>query len=778
MKKIFVSAALASLLFGAFPSLSAADIKANYNIIPKPREVVIKNGASFTLNAKTVITYPKGNEALKRNAELLAGYIKDLTGFELKITTKAPKKNFIMLHADANGGDPTQNLTIVGIQQAFVDINGNSPESNFNAIQTFRKSIPDVTGGKEVEFAPVTITDSPRFTYRGAHLDVSRHFYPTDSIKTFIDMLALHNINKFHWHLTDDQGWRLELKKYPRLTEVGSVRNGTCIGHDFSTNDGKPYGGFYTQDEVKDIIKYAADRHIDVIPEIDLPGHMLAALKAYPELGCTGGPYEIWTRWGVADDVLCAGNDKTLEFIDGVLDEVAELFPSEYIHVGGDECPKVRWEECEKCQARIKELGLKDDDHSKAEQKLQTYIMTHASNTLARHGKKMIGWDEILEGGLTPGAIVMSWRGEEGGRDAARQHHEAIMTPTNYCYFDYYQTKHRDGEPDAIGGYVPVEKVYSFDPVPSSLTPEEAKYIIGAQANLWTEYIPTFSQVQYMELPRLAALCEVQWTDPSQKEYSDFVRRVPQLIKHYKALGYNYANHVFDVTGTLSPDVEKGVITATFETADDAPIHYTLDGTEPTATSPLYTGPLAINHTAVVKAAAFREDGHSRVFTDSVTFNKATTAKVTLVNEPHSRYKGMGGLSLVDGRFGPDAFNTGEWLGFVGAPLVAVIDMGKEKEFSSLSIRNLVDTPNWIFDARNIKVEVSDNGTDFTEVASQDIPQITKHIGEIIPHKLTFNPVKARYVRLTEECENSIPEFHGAGIGKPAFIFVDEIVID
>lgn len=327
MKKIFVSAALASLLFGAFPSLSAADIKANYNIIPKPREVVIKNGASFTLNAKTVITYPKGNEALKRNAELLAGYIKDLTGFELKITTKAPKKNFIMLHADANGGDPTQNLTIVGIQQAFVDINGNSPESNFNAIQTFRKSIPDVTGGKEVEFAPVTITDAPRFTYRGAHLDVSRHFYPTDSIKTFIDMLALHNINKFHWHLTDDQGWRLELKKYPRLTEVGSVRNGTCIGHDFSTNDGKPYGGFYTQDEVKDIIKYAADRHIDIIPEIDLPGHMLAALKAYPELGCTGGPYEIWTRWGVADDVLCAGNDKTLEFIDGVLDEVAELFP-------------------------------------------------------------------------------------------------------------------------------------------------------------------------------------------------------------------------------------------------------------------------------------------------------------------------------------------------------------------------------------------------------------------------------------------------------------------
>lgn len=766
---------LAAAVLGLGSSVFATDITANYDVIPKPFSVSATTGNSFTLSSKTTIVYPAKDTKLKRNAEFLADYIKTLTGKELRISTKAPRKGAIILTANLN--NENKDAYRLQITADRITIDGASAAGNFYGIQTLRKSIPQATDDNVI-FTPVIIDDQPRFAYRGAHLDVSRHFFPADSVKSFIDMIALHNANKFHWHLTDDQGWRLQLKKHPRLTEVGSTRNGTCIKNDFSTNDNIPYGGYYTQEEVKDIIRYAAERHIDIIPEIDLPGHMLAALKAYPNLGCTGGPYELWTRWGVSDDVLCAGNDSTLKFIDDVLNEVAEIFPSEYIHVGGDECPKTRWKACPKCQARIAELGLKSDEHSTAEQKLQTYIMTHASNTLARHGRKMIGWDEILEGGLTPGAIVMSWRGEEGGRDAARLNHDAIMTPTSYCYFDYYQSRDRATEPFAIGGYVPVQRVYSYEPVPEGLSAEQAKHIIGTQANLWTEYIPTYSQVEYMELPRFAALSEVQWTDPAKKNYSDFVRRVPQLINHYKALGYTYADHIFDVTGSLKPDVKNKSIIAEFQTADDATIRYTLDGSEPTATSPLYKGAVSINKTAVIKAAAFRPEGRSRrIFTDSVTFNKATISNVSLPTPPHSSYKANGGLTLVDGKFGTETFNTGEWLGFVGTPMVAIVDLGSAQQFSSVKVRNLIDTGSWIFDARSIKIETSSDGTNFTEAASLEIPALSKEVREIVTHKLSFAPVNARYIRVTEVGEKSIPSFHG-GAGNPGFIFVDELVVD
>ena len=319
-------------------------------------------------------------------------------------------------------------------------------------------------------------------------------------------MLALHNINRFHWHLSEDQGWRIEIKSRPELTEIGSKRAETVIGHNSGKYDGKPYGGFFTQEEAKEIVAYAAERHITVIPEIDMPGHMQAALAAYPNLGCTGGPYEVWKIWGVSEDVLCAGNDETLKFIEDVLGEIIQIFPSEYIHVGGDECPKVRWAKCPKCQARIKALGLKSDKNHTAEERLQSFIINHAEKFLNGHGRQIIGWDEILEGGLAPNATVMSWRGVAGGIEAAKQKHDVIMTPNTYLYFDYYQTKDIANEPEAIGGYVPVETVYNYEPMPADLTPEEQKYIIGVQANLWTEYIPTYSQVEYMELPRMAAI--------------------------------------------------------------------------------------------------------------------------------------------------------------------------------------------------------------------------------------------------------------------------------
>lgn len=773
LKRTITTAAVMALSLGV---VQAAEIAANYEVIPLPQKVMPGRGLPFVLNSKTVIVVPKNDQALRKNAQFLAAYLKDMTGKTPKIVTKQPSSNAIILKASLS--DSNKEAYTLDVNSNFITIDGASSAGTFYGVQTLRKSISEpATASDNVIFPAVSISDAPRFGYRGAHFDVSRHFFPADSVKSFIDMLALHNINRLHWHLTDDQGWRLEIKKHPKLTEIGSKRGGTVIGHNSGKYDGIPYGGFYTQEEARDIVKYAADRNITVIPEIDLPGHMLGALSAYPELGCTGGPYEVWQQWGVADDVLCAGNPETLKFIDDVLEEVMDIFPSEYIHLGGDECPKVRWEKCPKCQAKIKELGLVKDSHSTAEQKLQNYVMEHAAKTLATRNRKMIGWDEILEGGLFPGATVMAWRGSDAAAEAAKQGHDAILTPTNFCYFDYCQSRYPKEEPLSIGGYVPVEKVYSLEPVSSELTPEQAKHIIGAQANLWTEYIPTFSHVQYMELPRLAALAEVAWTQPQLRDYDSFYHRLPQLIEQYKNQGYNYAKHVFDVHGTLTPDPADHSIIATFSTIDNAPIYYTLDGTEPTTSSNLYTAPVKIRKSADIKAAVIRPEGKSRVWSDKVSFNKATSAKVTLAAAPHSRYASSGPGVLTDGRFGDMAFNSGNWLGFVSDDLDATIDLGKEETISSVAFNALITTGDWIFDCPEAIVEVSNDGKNFTRVAAETYPQPTEHARKIVNHKLTFEPTAARYVRLKARHLENIPDWH-VGKGKPSFIFVDEIVVD
>lgn len=424
------------------------------------------------------------------------------------------------------------------------------------AIETMKQLLPvEIYTGAQAPDADWTlpcmkIQDKPRFSYRGMHLDVSRHFFGMDEVKKYLDIMAIHKLNVFHWHLTDDQGWRLEIKKYPQLTEIGSVRSKTLVGHgrDSRTYDNIPYGEgcWFSQEQVKEIIDYAAARGIEVIPEIDLPGHMLAALATFPELGCTGGPYEVWGRWGIADDVLCVGKESTMEFLENVLSEVADLFPSEYVHIGGDECPKVRWENCPACQAKIKELGYKDDDKHTAEQYLQTYVTSRMEKFLEGKGKKIIGWDEILEGEVAPNATIMSWRGIEGGQEAVKLGHDAIMVPTSYFYFDYYQSKDTENEPFAIGGYVPVEKVYSFEPFTEDMTDEEKAHIIGVQANMWTEYITSDSKLEYMLLPRMSALSEVQWCEPENKDYSRFLKDMKSMAGIYDILGYNYARHIFE----------------------------------------------------------------------------------------------------------------------------------------------------------------------------------------------------------------------------------------
>ncbi|MCI9608299.1 MAG: family 20 glycosylhydrolase [Muribaculaceae bacterium] len=767
--KLFAAAALCLAVVGC---ASRGEVTANYNVVPLPHSIVAGQGEGFTLDSNTKIAYPEGDSALMRDAEFLAGYIEQMTGLNPALTTDAPAAGAITLAANLQNENPeAYQLTVTA---DGISINGSTAAGTFYGVQTLRKAIPEA-GNNNVVFPAVTIDDQPRFAYRGAHFDVSRHFFPADSVKTFIDMLALHNINTLHWHITDDQGWRIEIKSLPELTEIGSKRKGTVIGHNTGVYDSIPYGGFYTQEEARDIVKYAADRNITVIPEIDLPGHMLGALTAYPNLGCTGGPYDVWQIWGVSDDVLCAGNDSVYTFIDTVLGEIVDIFPSEYIHVGGDECPKTRWKECAKCQAKAKALGLKADSHGTVEEKLQSHIIHHASDFLSSKGRKMIGWDETLEGGLAPGAIVMSWRGEAGGIEAAKRGHDVIMTPNSYMYFDYYQTLDREKEPEAIGGYVPVQKVYSYEPLPAELTPEEAKHIIGVQANLWTEYIPTFSHVQYMELPRMAALAEVQWSD-APKDYKGFSARMPQMFRQYDVNGYNYATHMFNVAGKLTTDLENHAITLELTTVDDAPIHYTLDGTEPTEESPVYTEPVVLKESCTIKALATRPGANSALFTDSITFNKATAHPVTLLNAPHPRYKAKEGVTLVDGKFGTNGYGNGDWVGYVGSDLVATVDLEASEQVSSVSVRACTATGDWVFDASAFEVAVSENGKDFTTVASENYPEMTTSSDKIITHELKFSPVTARYVRVTVK-PAVIPSWH-PGAGKPGFVFVDEIEIN
>lgn len=751
-------------------------LNSDYEIIPKPLDVNCKGDASFLLKDGVAVIYPENNRKMQDNAEFLVDYVERQTGVKLTSHAGMPVDGAICLTLDLSDDNAEAYKLIVNDKR--VCISGASEAGVFYGIQTLRKSLP-VAQDINVNLSAVEIYDKPRFAYRGAMLDVARHFYTVDEVKTFIDMLALHNINRFHWHLTDDQGWRIEIKKYPKLMSVASERKETVVGRWYSgIYDGKPYGGYYTQDELRDVIDYAAKRHITIIPEVDLPGHMQAALTAYPELGCTGGPYEVRTIWGVSQDVLCVGNDFTLQFVKDVLSEVADIFPSEYIHIGGDECPKVRWEKCPKCQERIKSLGLKSDAKHTKEQRLQSYMIQEAAKYLKEKGKRIIGWTEILEGGLVPDATLMSWIGESGGIEAAHQHHDVIMTPNTYLYFDYYQSKKVEDEPLAIGGYLPIEKTYNYEPMPKELTKEEQQYIKGVQANLWTEYIPVFSQVQYMVLPRLGVAAEVQWTDPSKKDYKDFLRRVPHLVAVYDCYGWNYATHVYDVNVDMKADTVNHVLNVQLSTMADDPIYYTLDGQDPTEKSLKYTKPFTIDQSVVLKTMAVHPDRTSKISVDTIRFNKATLKPVVLLQPNESRFSPDGPVVLIDGRNGNHSFDTGAWLTVAGNDLEAVINMQAETILNSASVHVYVRKDAWLFDARGFSVSVSSDNKNYKEVASQEYKQMQESDSDgIIEHELSFDPCKATYVKIKVISEKSMPDWHWDA-GKAPFLLVDEIILN
>lgn len=524
--------------------------KADYaQVIPQPRSVNMQKGAPFLLQSSTVITYTAGND-MQRNATFLSQWINELTGVKLGVqATKGKAKSVISLVIDAKAKDinNTEGYAI-NITNKGIVVRGKTAAGVFYGCQTLRKTMPalkNADGTAVIEMPAVAITDEPRFEYRGMHLDCSRHFYKASFVKQYIDMIALHNMNRFHWHLTDDQGWRFAVDKYPKLATIASQRNGTMLGHCPNVIDHTPYGGYYTDEEIKDIIKYAADRYITIIPEVDMPGHMMAVLAAYPELGCTGGPYETAMRWGIFEDILCAGNPKSYEFLEAVLDKVCDLFPSRYIHIGGDEAPRTRWEKCPKCQAIIAKEGIVAKDGHSKEALLQGYLTRKVQAYLEAKGRRIIGWDELLGCDVDTTATIMSWRGSEPGAKGAKLGHDVIMTPMPHCYFDFYQTKDIRNEPVAIGNFLDVAKVYAMQPVADGLSPEAAKHIIGVQANVWTEYITCPEYVEYMILPRMAALAEVQWMPESQKNFDAFKKRITSFRSIYDHYGWNVAPHLW-----------------------------------------------------------------------------------------------------------------------------------------------------------------------------------------------------------------------------------------
>lgn len=752
-------------------------LEANYEVIPLPQEITKTDGGNFTLDDDTKIVYTAGDDIQKQTAEFLAEYINLSIGINLTVTDKEAPSNTIILKTGYEGKKPESYTITVNDKQ--IVINGIDNAGVFYGVQTLRKSIPANASKNPIIFPSVNIQDYPRFEYRGMMLDVGRHMFPIEFIKKYIDILALHNMNRFHWHLTDDQGWRIEIKKYPELTNKGSQRAQTVIGRNSAKYDEKPYGGFYTQEQIKDVVAYAEKRFITIVPEIDLPGHMLAALTSYPNLGCTGGPYKVGESWGVFDDVLCAGNEEVYTFLEDVYSELIELFPSKLIHVGGDECPKTRWKECPKCQAKIKELGFKGDAKHTKEDMLQSYVISRMEKFLNSKGREIIGWDEILEGGLAPNAKVMSWRGMEGGATAAKMKHEAVMTPTSHLYFDYYQTDDTTGEPLAFGGFVSVKKVYSFEPVPQELSAEESKYIIGTQANLWTEYIVDADQVEYMILPRAAALSEVQWTMPEKKNYEFFLPRLGRLMELYKKLGYSYATHVVDISSEISQNVAKGVITVRLFTYDNAAIYYTLDGSEPSDKSTRYEQPIEVSSTATIRAIAYRGKEKTKEYTESFEFNKATFKDITLENEPHKSYTFNGAITLVNAKRGGSSHGNGEWLGFYNKDFVATIDLREPTELSSVITGTLVSPGSWIFGATEYIVSLSEDGQSYKQVFDEKYPAIdANNPGDRIEDLTAKFPTqKARYVKIIAKVTKSIPDWH-VGKGSPSFVFVDEIIIE
>ena len=744
-------------------------------IIPQPVKLELKDG-SFRIDSLTRIVCSPPDKQTRAVAESLAVRLRTTTGFPLRVIVgkRKPKSNIISFNRMLIKGLPPEGYRL-SVTTKDVRIAAADGAGLFYGVQTLLQLLPAEVFGKEAQPIPawaipgVAIVDWPRFPWRGLHLDVSRHFFPKEFVKRYIDYLSMYKMNTFHWHLTDDQGWRIEIKKYPKLTEYGAWRNGSMVGpYSDMKFDTVRYGGYYTQNDIREIVAYAKMRYVTVLPNTETPGHFLAALAAYPNLSCTGGPFEVGKAWGVYDDVYCP-KESTFTFLKNVLKEVCPLFPGKYIHIGGDECPKVRWKTCAHCQRLIKKKRLKNENG------LQSYFIKRIEKYLNAKGKQIIGWDEILEGGLAPNAAVMSWRGTSGGIAAARKRHRVVMSPGSHCYFDHYQGNPKY-EPLAIGGYTPVEKVYSYEPVPEKLSPSRRRYIMGAQGNMWTEYVATPQHIEYMTMPRMAALAEVVWSPKRARNYDDFQRR---LIRHFQVLdflGVNYSKALYEIKATVKNSVSgEGILLELSTPFDSTGLHYTLDGSEPKISSPRYEAALILKKSCTVKVAYFKDGTkRGRTLEQEFTLSKSTGKPIELRAPPDEKYYGDGPFTLVNGIRGDFQRYGQDWLGFQGPDLEAVIDLQEQERISRVTIDVFNGEGSWIHLPKSIELFLSKDSVTFTSVKRLTAEDIAR-AGNAIEMK--FGSQTARYVKVVAENRGKIPEGK-PGAGQPAWLFVDEIIVE
>ncbi len=775
-KPVSISIILAAILL----SCTQVNIKKrDISIIPKPVKLE-KGEGHFILTSRTTLVHPD-NKEIESVVDYFEEIIKIPTGYNLEECDdcSGDKKNAVIfkISGDDKYGDEGYSLEVT---ERNVTITAAKPAGLFYGIQTILQLLPvEIYSSKKVEnltwdIPAVKIFDKPAFKWRGMHLDVSRHFFPKEFIKHYIDLIAMHKMNIFHWHLTDDNGWRIEIKKYPQLTDICAWR----VPRDKwrGVEPPKPgekatYGGYYTQDDIREIVKYAAERQVEIIPEIEMPGHTSEVFAAFPNLSCTGKktdvrPGSYWPN----TDIFCAGNDSVFVFIENVLDEVAELFPSKYIHIGGDEADKTNWKKCKKCQKRIKDENLKDENE------LQSWFVKKIENYLISKGKRLIGWDEILEGGLAPEATVMSWRGFNGGIESAEMGHEVIMCPTSYCYFDYYQAD-PDFEPLAIGGFLPLKKVYSFNPVPQELSSDKTHYILGGQGNVWTEFISTPEHAEYMSVPRMTALAEVLWTPLNERNWDDLRKRLQTQFKRFDLMGVNYSKGSYRINIVPSKQSD-GSFSVVLKSEQIAPVHYTLDGSDPTPESPVYKAPININKTTTVKAAIFI-DGKlmEKISEKTITLHKAVGKDISLT-EPNRRYKANGPATLVDGLKGSDNFRDGYWLGFEGKDMEALIDLGDDTPVNSVSETYFQRGASWVFLPVKVTFELLDKNKKVIETKTVLPKANPKEEGVIREDfKAGFDGANARFVTVHAYSMKKCPSWH-EGAGKKSWIFTDEIVVE
>ncbi len=725
--------------------LSTTSALAQVSVIPKPQQVTIGTG-NFMYTAQTSLYIPKSTPRLTE----IISFFKDLTGFKNLTKSTKPKANYITFSFDKS--ILNDEAYLLSTHPDRIEIKAKTEKGMFWALQTLRQLMPiavETNLTKTYSIPIVSIVDEPLMAWRGSMLDCSRHFMPINVVKKYIDMLSFYKLNTFHWHLTDDQGWRIEIKKYPKLTQEAAWR---------TEADGSRHGGFYTQDQIKDIVKYASKLNITVIPEIEMPGHSVAALAAYPNLSCTGGPFKVPTSFGVFQDVYCTGNEQTFTFLQDVLTEVMALFPSKYIHIGGDECPKERWKACAKCQLRMKNEGLKD------EHELQSYFIKRIQRFLTANGKNLTGWDEIMEGGLAKGATVQVWNDMALGKKAAQEGNYVISSPTSHCYFDGGQAG------------LTTEKVYSFNPVPEGISPTLRKYFLGGEANLWTEYIPDF-KLEAMAFPRLAAFAEALWT--KEKNFSEFHERLQTQYPRLDAMKVQYGPENKDIfKSTIKFNQEKRNWTLLTETGmSDMEVRYTIGKTAPDAHA-VVKDSLIIKEPNTYQFEILRNNHpFSQPIALQIVDHLALAKPITLAKPQSPNYIATGNYALVDGLIGSMAFRDGVWQGWSGDDLDAVIDLGIPTTIRSVGINFFQANGSWIVLPKSISFLISQNKNIWEELKTFEQPSLkAESEDKIVPFSVTLDkPKQVRYVKIIAK-NQPLPNWHPSK-GQPAWIFADEVVV-